>query len=222
VGLIDLLKNFDIKMNEVLVKNLGNDLDYQSILEKMRDFTLSRNSGTQDEIWVLEHSSVYTLGQAGKPEHILNPKAIPIVKSDRGGQVTYHGPGQIVLYLLLNIQKLDINIKQFVCALEQASINFLKHFNIDAHRIDKAPGIYVKNKKICSIGLRVKKGCTYHGIAFNTKMDLMPFKGINPCGYKDLEITQFNDLYKKEELNLDKLKDLLIEKVITELNLTQI
>ena len=209
-------------MNEVLIKDLGQNIDYLQAWEKMLNFTTSRTDSAKNEIWVLEHPPVYTLGQAGKPEHILNPKNIPVVKTDRGGQVTYHGPGQIVIYLLLNIRQLDINIKQFVCALEQSTINLLKDFDINAHRIDGAPGIYVDDKKICSIGLRVKKGCTYHGIAFNTDMDLSPFKGINPCGYKDLEVTQFSELCKAEKVNIDNIKNLLVKKITTELNLIAI
>jgi len=206
-------------MAEVLIKNLGINQDYQKTWAEMRDFTMTRTESDNDQIWILEHPPVYTLGQAGKPEHILNPKSIPIVKTDRGGQVTYHGPGQIVIYLLINLDNYNLNIKSFVCKLEQACINFLKDFGIKAHRIDGAPGIYVDNKKICSIGLRVKKGCTYHGIAFNADMDLSPFKGINPCGYKDLEMTQFTDLYTNNKISIEDLKTSLRNKVLSELKL---
>jgi len=206
-------------MTEVIVKDLGINQDYEQTWIKMRDFTMNRLDSDNDQVWLLEHPPVYTLGQAGKPEHILNPKSIPIVKTDRGGQVTYHGPGQIVIYLLINLDNYDLNIKSFVCKLEQACINCLDDFGITAHRIEGAPGIYVDNKKICSIGLRVKKGCTYHGIAFNADMDLSPFKGINPCGYKDLEMTQFRDLDKDEKITMENLKSSLLNKIFSELKI---
>lgn len=206
-------------MAEVLIKDLGISQDYQKIWIEMRDFTINRKFSDQDQIWILEHPPVYTLGQAGKSEHILNSNSIPVVNTDRGGQVTYHGPGQIVIYLLINLDKHNISIKDFVCKLEQGCINFLKDYKITSHRIERAPGIYVNNKKICSIGLRVKKGCSYHGIAFNADMDLSPFKDINPCGYKDLEMTQFKDLYKEKNISMEELKTSLLNNILSELKI---
>jgi lipoyl(octanoyl) transferase len=159
----------------------------------MKDMTISRIENTEDELWLLEHFPVYTQGQAGKPEHILNPKSIEIIQSDRGGQVTYHGPGQLVAYVLMDIRRRNLGIRTLVSKLEQVLITVLKEYQIDANIRCGAPGVYVNDKKIASIGLRVKNGCTYHGIALNTNMDLTPFSGINPCGYARMEMTQISD-----------------------------
>lgn len=163
---------------------------YSKTYDLMKNFTVTRESNTLDEIWYLEHSKVFTQGQAGRPEHILQQSDIEIVKTDRGGQITYHGPGQLVVYPLLNLARFDLNIKSFVGLLEQAIINTLRVFNIPSKTICNAPGVYVAKEKIASIGLRIKKGCSYHGIALNVNMDLQPFRYINPCGFKDLKMTQ--------------------------------
>ena len=170
----------------------------------MKCFTTQRLPDTPDEIWLLEHFPVYTQGQAGKAEHILNPNTIPIVQTDRGGQVTYHGPGQLIAYFLVNIQKRNIGIRTFVCQLEQALITLLKQFGIEGLTRCGAPGVYVDEKKIASIGLRVKNGCTYHGIALNVSMDLRPFHGINPCGYAQLEMTQMANFIP--EISVERVK----------------
>lgn len=180
---------------KIIIKNLGLQ-DYSVILKKMQEFTKLRDDLTPDEIWFVEHSPVFTLGQAGKQEHILDPKDIPIIQSDRGGQVTYHGPGQIVIYFLLDLRRHNLNIREAVTLLEDIIIEFLAKHHITAINKKDAPGVYVDGKKICSIGLRVSRGKTYHGLAFNVDMDLEPFKRINPCGYKDLEVTQLKDLTK--------------------------
>ena len=166
---------------------------YQLTLDKMKRFTQQRQAETADQLWLLEHDPVYTLGQAGKIEHILNPKQIPIIQSDRGGQVTYHGPGQLVAYVLMNLQRKRLGVRTLVTQLEDILITLLESFHIEAHRLCKAPGVYVANKKIASIGLRVKAHCTYHGIALNVNMNLEPFEGIHPCGYSQLKMTQLTE-----------------------------
>lgn len=175
-----------------IVRHLGIQ-SYEDTWNEMKRFTINREIDTIDELWLLEHYPVYTQGQAGKIEHILNPGAIPVVQTDRGGQVTYHGPGQFVAYTLVDIRRRNLGIRTFVCQLEQVLIKLLQHFDISAHTCIDAHGVYIDNKKIASIGLRVKNGCTYHGIALNVAMDLSPFSGINPCGYVQLQMTQVRD-----------------------------
>lgn len=175
-----------------IIRNLGMQL-YEPIWSEMKRFTSDRTPDTVDEMWLLEHQPVYTQGQAGKAEHILNPGQIPVVQSDRGGQVTYHGPGQLIAYMLIDIRRRNVGIRTFVCQLEKILIASLNHFNISAQTHPGAPGVYVNEKKIASVGLRVKNGCTYHGIALNVAMDVAPFYGINPCGYERLQMTQIQD-----------------------------
>ncbi|PWY54898.1 octanoyltransferase [Legionella qingyii] len=166
--------------------------NYNDVWLQMKEFTQNRDVNTQDELWLLEHSPVYTQGQAGKPEHILNPASIPVVQSDRGGQVTYHGPGQLVAYVLMDISRKNLGIRSLVSQLEQILISVLAQYQIEGSIRCGAPGVYVNDKKIASIGLRVKNGCTYHGIALNVDMDLKPFSGINPCGFAKMEMTQIS------------------------------
>jgi lipoyl(octanoyl) transferase len=167
----------------------------------MRIFTDKRTPETPDEIWLIEHNPVYTLGQAGKLEHILNPGNIPIEKTDRGGQVTYHGPGQLIIYPLLNLRRLKLGIRELVTLLENTIIHLLATYGINAEAKKEAPGVYVNSAKIASIGLRIRKGYCYHGLAFNVSMDLSPFAGINPCGMRQLTITQLSDLGGPNDLN---------------------
>jgi len=167
--------------------------DYDQIYRLQQQFADQRGSKTVDEIWCLEHPSVYTLGLAGKTEHILNAGTIPIINTDRGGQITYHGPGQLVVYPMLNLRQLSLSIKQYVHTLEQAVIEMLEHLNIVGTRQNSAPGVYVSDKKIASLGIRMRKGCCYHGLAVNVNMDLSPFKEINPCGIEGLEVTQLSE-----------------------------
>ena len=176
----------------ITIRNLGLK-PYHSVWDSMKQFTLSRDEHTTDEVWLLEHPAVYTQGQAGKPEHILHHNNIPIVQSDRGGQVTYHGPGQLVAYVLIDLRRRHMGIRTLVSHLEQIVITVLQKFDIIAETRCGAPGVYVGEKKIASIGLRVKNGCTYHGIALNVAMDLQPFTDINPCGYAKLHMTQMRD-----------------------------
>ncbi|QBR85361.1 lipoyl(octanoyl) transferase LipB [Legionella israelensis] len=173
------------------IKQLGMQ-PYQAIWQQMKDFTIERNPLSDDELWLLEHMPVYTQGQAGKAEHILNPQDIPVIQTDRGGQITYHGPGQLVAYVLMDIKRKNIGIRTLVSSLEKILIAVLCHFDIKANIRCGAPGVYVDDKKIASIGLRVKNGCTYHGIALNVNMDLTPFKGINPCGFRQMEMTRIS------------------------------
>lgn len=175
-----------------VVKRLGR-VDYAPTFQAMQDFTATRSSETPDEIWIVEHPPVYTLGQAGKPEHILRDIGIPTVKIDRGGQITYHGPGQVVIYLLLDLARLKIKVRELVTAIEQAVIDLLARHGVTAERRDGAPGVYVGEAKIAALGLRIRNGCSYHGVSLNVDMDLSPFAAINPCGYAGLKVIQTKD-----------------------------
>jgi len=168
--------------------------DYVGTWQEMRAFTDSRDSTTADELWVVEHPSVYTLGQAGKREHILNSAGIPVVESDRGGQVTYHGPGQIIVYTLFDLRRAGLGIRDLVIRLENAVIDTLSQFDVTALGRRDAPGVYVGDAKVAALGLRVRRGCSYHGLSLNIDVDLAPFKGINPCGYAGLEVTSLCNL----------------------------
>ena len=176
-----------------IIRQLGVQ-DYQTVWHAMQDFTLQRDNNTLDELWIVEHPSVYTLGLNGKREHLLNTGDIPVIQSDRGGQVTYHGLGQVVIYTLLDIKRRNINIRQLVSLLEQTMIDTLADYQIAATAKPEAPGVYVQDRKIGSIGIRIKNSCSYHGLSFNNNMDLTPFNYINPCGYKNLQVTQLADL----------------------------
>lgn len=183
-------------------------LEYHATWEAMKRFTETRTAETPDEIWFLEHPPVFTQGLAGKPEHLLDPGNIPVVQSDRGGQITYHGPGQLMMYVLLDLKRLDFGPRRLVATLEQTVIDVLSDLKISAKTKENAPGVYVDQKKICSIGLRIRKGFSYHGIALNVNMDLSPFSRINPCGYKNLAMTQVCDFHSEESV------DTLREKII--------
>ncbi|MGE5769160.1 MAG: lipoyl(octanoyl) transferase LipB [Betaproteobacteria bacterium] len=176
-----------------IVKHLGR-VEYEPTFQAMQDFTTARTAGTPDELWIVEHPPVYTLGQAGKPEHILRDIGIPVVKIDRGGQVTYHGPGQVVIYLLLDLQRLKFKVRELVIAIEQAVIDLLAEHGVTAERRAGAPGVYVGDAKIAALGLKIRNGCTYHGLSLNVDMDLSPFAAINPCGYAGLKVIQTRDL----------------------------
>ena len=181
-------------MNEApSVRNLGR-VDYEPTWQAMLDFTAARTDETPDELWICEHPPVYTLGQAGKPEHLLVDNGIPLIKIDRGGQITYHGPGQVVIYLLLDLPRLKIKVRELVSAIEQAVIDLLAGYGVTAARREGAPGVYVGDAKIAALGLRIRRGCSYHGVALNVQMDLSPFAAINPCGYPGLAVTQTHDL----------------------------
>ena len=181
-------------MSSLLVRRLPGLQPYEPVWRAMQAFTDSRGPDTADELWVVEHEPVFTLGQAGKWEHVLAPGDIPVVPVDRGGQVTYHGPGQIVAYPLIDLRRTGIGVREFVQRIEQAIIDTLAHWNIVAARKDGAPGVYVAGAKVAALGLRVRRGCTFHGLAFNVNMDLEPFHRINPCGFQGLQVTQVLDL----------------------------
>ncbi len=166
----------------------------------MQAFTDARTADTVDELWLLQHDPVFTLGQAGKPEHVLDAGDIPLIAVDRGGQVTYHGPGQIVAYPLLDLRRLGIGVKDLVCRIEQAIIDTCSQFGVHAERRSGAPGVYVGAAKIAALGLRVRRGCSFHGLAFNIAMDLTPFQRINPCGFQGLRVTQMLDCAGTSEL----------------------
>ncbi|MBB5880592.1 lipoyl(octanoyl) transferase [Xanthomonas arboricola] len=174
-------------------RDLGRQ-EYAPVWRAMQRFTDARDDATADEVWVVEHAPVFTLGQAGKPEHVLAPGEIPVLQVDRGGQVTYHGPGQLVVYPLLDLRRLRIGVRDYVCKIEQALIDTLEEWNIVAERRDGAPGVYVGGAKIAALGIRVRRGCTFHGLSFNVAMDLEPFHRINPCGYQGLQVTSVLDL----------------------------
>ena len=198
----------------ISVRRLG-IRDYREIWQKMQDFTDNRDEHTPDEIWLVQHPAVFTQGQAGRPEHLLNPTNIPIVQSDRGGQITYHGIGQQIMYVLIDIKRHkargnDLNVRQLVSSLEQSVIRTLSDYGIDAYAKADAPGVYINEKKICSLGLRIRKGCSFHGLALNINMDLSPFHNINPCGYAGLEMCQLADFIDPQEAQCDKVSPKLI------------
>jgi lipoate-protein ligase B len=175
--------------DKILVRHLGLQ-PYEPVSQAMHEFTDMRDDTTPDEIWLVEHLPVFTQGQAGKAEHLLMTGDIPVIQSDRGGQVTYHGPGQQVMYVLLNLKRRKLGVRELVTLLEQTVVNTLAEYGIDAHPRADAPGVYVGEMKICSLGLRIRKGCSFHGLALNINMDLTPFQRINPCGYAGMEMTQ--------------------------------
>jgi lipoyl(octanoyl) transferase len=170
--------------------------DYEPVWREMQAYTDQRDEASVDQLWLVQHPRVFTQGQAGKAEHVLAPGGIPVIQVDRGGQVTYHGPGQIVAYPLIDIGRKGIGVRDFVCRIEESIIEVLAHYGVKGERISGAPGIYVGGKKIASLGLRVRRGCSYHGLAFNIEMDLEPFQRINPCGYAGLEVTQLSAFVK--------------------------
>ena len=180
-------------MKDTLVRRLGR-VDYQTTWLAMQNFTTARNADTPDEIWLLEHPPLFTLGLAGRPEHLPAEIGVPLVKTDRGGQITYHGPGQVVAYLLLDLKRRKLNVRELVSRIEQALIDFLAGCGVKGERLAGAPGVYVGGAKIAALGLRVKNGCSYHGLSLNVDMDLSPFAAINPCGLEGMPVTQLRDL----------------------------
>ncbi len=185
----------------LIVRSLGLT-DYVPVWEAMRVFTDSRQKSTLDEIWVTEHKRVFTQGQSGRPENIIDPGDIPVVLSDRGGQVTYHGPGQLVVYLMFDLRRMDLNIRVLVGGIEESIIDVLAGYSIGATRERDAPGVYVRGSKIGSLGLRVRRGCSFHGLSLNVAMDLEPFDRINPCGNVDLKMSQVKDCGGPSDLSV--------------------
>jgi len=174
---------------------------YQQVWQDMQQFTDQRSDSTQDELWLLQHPPVYTLGKNGKPEHILDAQGIPVIKSDRGGQVTYHGPGQVIVYTLLDLNRMNIGVRELVTRIENSIIELLDDYAVGGRARRDAPGVYVEDRKIAALGLRVRKGRSFHGLALNVDMDLEPFSRINPCGYQGLEVTQLSALADIPDFN---------------------
>ncbi|BBV70213.1 lipoyl(octanoyl) transferase LipB [Enterobacter kobei] len=201
--------------DKILVRHLGLQ-PYEPVSQAMHDFTDSRDDTTPDEIWLVEHLPVFTQGQAGKAEHLLMTGDIPVIQSDRGGQVTYHGPGQQVMYVLLNLKRRKLGVRELVTLLEQTVVNTLAEYGIDAHPRADAPGVYVGEMKICSLGLRIRKGCSFHGLALNINMDLTPFQRINPCGYSGMEMTQMRQWV--DTATPDNIRPVLLKNVLALLN----
>ncbi|QIL19248.1 lipoyl(octanoyl) transferase LipB [Thermomonas sp. HDW16] len=205
-------------LRDAVVRDLGRQ-PYEPVWRAMQAFTDARSESTADEIWLVEHDPVFTLGQAGKPEHVLMPGEIPVIHVDRGGQVTYHGPGQIVAYPLLDLKRLKIGVRDYVCKIEQAIIDTLAEWNIEGARRDGAPGVYVNGAKVAALGIRVRRGCTFHGLAFNIAGEsTAPFLRINPCGYQGLEVVAMSDLGGPS--SLDAVKPVLLAQMARQFGLS--
>lgn len=189
-----------MKAPALIVENFGL-VQFETVFNEMKAFTQARDAATPDRLWLVEHHPVFTLGQAGKTEHLLNIGETPVVRTNRGGQVTYHGPGQLVVYLMLDIRRLGVNVRGLVSGIETSIVNLLREYDISANARREAPGVYVEARKIASLGLRISRGCSYHGLSLNVHMDLAPFARINPCGYEGLEVTQLYDLGVHESLS---------------------
>ena len=205
--------------NTLIVRQLGRQR-YMPIWQKMQEFTDTRDDSTPDEIWLVEHESVFTQGQAGKDEHLLAPGDIEVIKVDRGGQVTYHGPGQQMMYVLFNLRRLKIGVRELVTWLEECIIESLAEYDIEAYAKADAPGVYVNDSKIASLGLRVRRGCSFHGLALNVNMDLSPFLRINPCGYAGMNMVQTKELNGPQ--NLQSAGEGLVKHMIKKLNAAQV
>ncbi|MDF2154890.1 lipoyl(octanoyl) transferase LipB [Vibrio sp. CAU 1672] len=205
--------------DQLVVKRLGRQ-DYEPVWKAMHEFTDQRSETTPDEVWLVEHNPVFTQGQAGKAEHLLNTGDIPVIQSDRGGQVTYHGPGQLVVYFLINLRRKKLGVRDLVTHIENLVINTLKAYNIPAAARPDAPGVYVDGKKICSLGLRIRKGCSFHGLALNVNMDLSPFQRINPCGYQGMEMVQVSQLGGPGQI--ETVEQQLLQELITILDYEQV
>ncbi|ATE74770.1 octanoyltransferase [Lysobacter capsici] len=199
------------------LRDLGRQ-PYEPVWRAMQAFTDARDADTPDELWLVEHDPVFTLGQAGKDEHVLMPGDIPVIHVDRGGQVTYHGPGQIVLYPLLDLRRLKVGVREYVDRIEQAVIDTLAEWNIEGARRDGAPGVYVAGAKVMALGIRVRRGCTFHGLAFNIAMDLSPYQRINPCGYQGLQVTSVLDLGGPS--GMEQVKPALVAQLARQFGLT--
>ena len=201
--------------NTVIVRQLGLR-SYEPIWQKMQDFTDTRDDNSPDEIWFVEHEPVFTQGQAGKAEHVLAPGDIPVIQVDRGGQVTYHGPGQQMMYVLFNLRRLKVGVRELVTWLEECIVDMLKEYDINAYAKPDAPGVYVDDSKIASLGLRVRRGCSFHGLALNVNMDMSPFMRINPCGYAGMNMVQTSELNGPSQL--DEVAQGLVKHMLKRLN----
>jgi lipoyl(octanoyl) transferase len=202
----------------LLVRQLGL-ADYEPVWHAMQTFTDQRDENTVDELWLVQHPPVFTQGQAGKAEHVLAPGDIPVVQVDRGGQVTYHGPGQIVAYPLVDIHRSGVGVRDFVNRIEESIIQVLHYYGVNGVRRKGAPGVYVKEEKIASVGLRVRRGRTFHGLAFNIDMDLEPFQRINPCGYEGLVVTQLSSF---SSLVFSEVESRLVDSITEQLGYSEV
>ena len=205
--------------DQLIVRDLGL-LPYELTWLRMQAFTNERDADAVDEIWSLQHEPVFTQGQAGKQEHLLNPGDIPVVQVDRGGQVTYHGPGQAIVYLMLNLKRKKVGVRELVTIMEDAVVDTLNDFQVKAYAKPDAPGVYVDDRKIASLGLRVRRGCSFHGLALNLAMDLEPFLRINPCGYAGMEMTQLGMLV--EDLDQAQASQCLLNHLISKLGYSEV
>jgi lipoyl(octanoyl) transferase len=190
-------------------------MPYQKVWQDMQFLTTNRTELTADEIWFVQHPAIFTLGRNSKPEHLLSPRDIPTLQIDRGGQVTYHGPGQLIAYLMIDLKRLKIGVRELVTRIENSLVNFLATYNVKAFAKKEAPGVYTEQGKIAALGLRIRKSCSYHGLSLNVKMQLEPFSRINPCGYKDLSIVQLADFYPQIILSecIESLQQALIDEI---------
>lgn len=213
-----LITSPDTAVDRLIVRRLGL-ADYEPVWHAMQAYTDRRDDGSGDELWLVQHPPVFTQGQAGKAEHVLAPGDIPVIQVDRGGQVTYHGPGQIVAYPLIDIRRKNIGVRDFVCRIEEAIIRTLALHGVTGERIAGAPGIYVGGDKIASLGLRVRRGRTFHGLAFNVRMDLEPFQRINPCGFAGLRVTQLSAF---ADADIEDVEDQLVENLARELAYSEV
>ncbi|RWR00769.1 lipoate--protein ligase [[Pantoea] beijingensis] len=203
----------------IIIRQLGLRA-WEPVSLAMHQFTHERDTSTPDELWLVEHPPLFTQGQAGKAEHLLMTGDIPVVQSDRGGQVTYHGPGQQVMYVMIDLKRRKLGVRQLVTAIEQTVINTLAWFSVTAYARPDAPGVYVDGKKICSLGLRIRQGCSFHGLALNIDMDLSPFLRINPCGYAGLEMTQLSAL--QPDVTVGDVQPVLIDSFVKLLNIQKV
>ncbi|MBY4676214.1 lipoyl(octanoyl) transferase LipB [Marinobacterium arenosum] len=203
--------------DQLIIRRLGLQ-PYEPTWRRMQAFTDQRDADTPDEIWQLQHEPVFTQGQAGKEEHLLNPGDIPVVQVDRGGQVTYHGPGQAMVYLLIDLRRKKLGVRDLVSIMEQGVVDLLADYDIEAYAKPDAPGVYVNNAKIASLGLRVRRGCSFHGLALNLNMDLTPFLRINPCGYAGMAMTQLVEL--APEFDSQQAQDALVDHLVAKIGYT--
>ncbi len=206
--------------DELIVRQLQELQPYEPVWQAMQTLTAERDEQTTDEIWLLQHEPVFTQGQAGKAEHLLSTGDIPVVQVDRGGQVTYHGPGQLIVYLMLDLRRRKLGVRDLVDIIEQSIVDLLADFGIQAYPKPDAPGVYVKEQKICSLGLRIRRGCSFHGLALNLDMDLEPFLRINPCGYAGLQMTQLRT--QSPQADLATVPDNLVKHLVKKLGYTSL
>ncbi|MCC8419995.1 lipoyl(octanoyl) transferase LipB [Photorhabdus thracensis] len=205
---------FQLQHKTIFLRQLGIQ-PYEPISDAMHLFTEQRDTDTPDEIWLVQHPKVFTQGQAGKSEHLLSLGDIPVIQSDRGGQVTYHGPGQQVMYIMIDIKRAKMGVRQLVTAIEDTVVKTLAHFGVQAYARPDAPGVYVEEAKICSLGLRIRKGCSFHGLALNIAMDLEPFLRINPCGYAGMKMIQLSELVPG--ITVEQVQPILVEEFCQQL-----